>query len=399
MTTYHASWLLTDEDQPIRDGVLQVEAGRVAYAGPRRGEIIDVELGDALIVPGFVNTHTHLDLGGLKLPQPHSFTEWLWQVVQYRRSSTVAEWQDAITAGIAESRRHGTTALGDISCGGWSWLSLEESGLRFVHFFELIGLGDDRADEALAGFTRWRDELANAEETRRGVSPHAPYSVARGLMNRLVDAHSSGEKSYPVAMHVAETREELELLRDRTGPFEAFLHRVGGWNPGNLFGSVEEVIYLLNRFDSAVLVHGNYLLRPQWERLSRDVSVVYCPRTHHYFCHDEHPYLDMLTDGVNVALGTDSLASNPDLSILNECRFLWSRDRGRLDPTTLLRMATLNGQRALRTSHSGELLSHGTAADFVVVPCRPGETEPWEALFAGDSLPVSTFVGGTQVYL
>jgi aminodeoxyfutalosine deaminase len=395
MTTYHASWLFTEHEYPTRDAVLQVEAGKVVYAGTWEGQPVDVDFGNAMIVPGFVNAHTHLDLGGLRLPQPQSFTEWLGQVVQYRRSSSADEWEQAIAAGIAESLRHGTTAIGDISAGGLSWPLLEHSGLRFVHFFELIGLSDERCQQALDAVRAWQLQ-ASGDPHQRGYSPHAPYTVSRSLLNGLVDT-LAGSRAQPIAMHLAESREELQLLREQAGPFESFLIGLDAWLPQNILASIEEIIYLLNRFGSSLVIHGNYLRPEQWQRLSRDASVVFCPRTHHYFCHEPHPYLDMLAEGINVALGTDSLASNPDLSILNECRFLWQRDRDRITGASLLKLATTNGHRALRITEDCELFSPGCVADFAVIPCD-AKSDPWEQLFGEQSEPVATFVGGRQLF-
>src|SRR5688572_4570294 len=132
MTTYHAAWLLRSDDEPVRDGVLVVENGRVVEAGPWKRQSIDVEFGEALIIPGFVNAHTHLDLGALRLPKPPSFTAWLEQVVNYRRDEDIREWDAAIIDGINESIRQGTTALGDISANGSSWMFLEPFNVRFV---------------------------------------------------------------------------------------------------------------------------------------------------------------------------------------------------------------------------------------------------------------------------
>ncbi len=397
MTTYHAAWLFTEHDYPTRDAVLQVEAGKVVYAGSWEGQPVDVDFGPAMIIPGLVNAHSHLDLGRLRVAQPRSFTEWLEQVVQYRRQENLREWNDAIVEGMMESVRHGTTAIGDISSGGLSWIFLAASGLRFITFYELIGLSDERTEAALNAFSNWQARLSAEQRAQLGYSPHAPYTVSRRLLNGLVDA-LAGQSRQPIAMHLAETREELQLLREQTGPFVPFLTGLGAWHPENLLASVEEAIYLLNRFSTALVIHGNYLRQDQWRRLSRDASVVYCPRTHHYFCHEPHSYLDMLADGVNVALGTDSLASNPDLSILNECRFLWQRDRDRIGGANLLKLATVNGHRALRTTEDCEFFTPGCVADFAVLPCADPKADPWEQLFSAQTEPLATFVAGKQLY-
>ena len=160
-----------------------------------------------------------------------------------------------------------------------------------------------------------------------------------------------------VAMHVAETLEEVELLNHRTGPFVEFLKQLNVWHPSEFCSSMDELLHLLmTSFKHLTLVHGNYLTRHQWQRFPV-LKVVYCPRTHAYFGHQPHPYLDMLADGVFVQLGTDSLASNPSLSILEEARYLWHRDRARLDGPTLLRLACGMGNNLdpfIVLHHAGE---------------------------------------------
>jgi cytosine/adenosine deaminase-related metal-dependent hydrolase len=400
MTTYHAAWLLRPDEEPVRDGVLVVENGRVTYAGPWQRHPVDVDFGSALLLPGLVNAHTHLDLGGLrgKLPRPRSITEWLQAVVEYRRAGNVSEWDQAIEVGIAESLRHGTTVLGDVSFGGRSQGFLEKAPLHFIHFLELIGLRDDRTALALEQFVDWfRDRSAAEEPWKWGYSPHASYTVSWVLLTQLIEQLELSESEVPLAMHVAESREELQLLQDHTGPFVEFLRSLGAWCPENLIASLDEVLTLLTEAACPLIIHGNYLTPAQWRPLAGRVSVVYCPRTHAYFGHEPHPYLHMLGDGVNVALGTDSLASNPDLSILNECRFLWERDQSSLNGPMLLKLATLNGLQALGVAPREGLLRTGSRADFVVVPCPDRADDPWESLFGSTTLPAATYLNGELV--
>jgi cytosine/adenosine deaminase-related metal-dependent hydrolase len=187
------------------------------------------------------------------------------------------------------------------------------------------------------------------------------------------------------------------LLGRQTDEFVSFLQSINAWSPSELCKSMDEVLELLNGFDRPVLVHGNYLTQHQWRKLKAGSSVVYCPRTHEYFGHRPHRYLEMAAYGVNVALGTDSLASNPDLSVLNEARFLWRRDRSRLTGPGLLRMAARNGAAVLDYDEGGTL-EVGKRADFVVLPCPGPANDPWEQLFGEETAPAAVYVGGLRVY-
>src|SRR5262249_15986197 len=143
----------------------------------------DIDLGNAAILPGFVNAHTHLDLTGLrgKCPPSPDFTGWLRQVIAHRRTRTPEQTQVDIRAGIDECLRFGTPLVGDIASGGASWDALAEAPLRAVVYYELIGLPRERAAAALEGWRWWHCSLPELSDCRPGVSPHAPYSARREL--------------------------------------------------------------------------------------------------------------------------------------------------------------------------------------------------------------------------
>jgi cytosine/adenosine deaminase-related metal-dependent hydrolase len=170
----------------------------------------------------------------------------------------------------------------------------------------------------------------------------------------------------PVAVHLAETAAEQELLILRRGPFVPFLQELGAWSPDGLAEDTDHVLRLLNNpFAPTLLVHGNFL--NVTAAIPSNTSVVYCPRTHAAFGHPPHPFRDFLARGVRVAVGTDSLASNPDLDVLAEVRFLHQRHPD-VPGATLLRMATLSGAEALGWADETGSLSLGKSADLVVLP-------------------------------
>jgi cytosine/adenosine deaminase-related metal-dependent hydrolase len=189
----------------------------------------------------------------------------------------------------------------------------------------------------------------------------------------------------PVTVHLAETAAEVELLEHHRGPFVAFLEELGVWDPTGLAKNPEDVIRLSRHASSVAFAHGNYLRPDCW--FPHGGSVVYCPRTHAYFGHPPHPFRQLLARGVRVALGTDSLASNPDLDVLAEARFLH-----RLYPDTpgaqLLHMTTLAGAAALGWADEVGSLTPGKSADLVAVGLPPEEpADPHRLVLAAD-LPV-----------
>jgi cytosine/adenosine deaminase-related metal-dependent hydrolase len=186
---------------------------------------------------------------------------------------------------------------------------------------------------------------------------------------------------------LAEDRGELQLLRERAGPFVDFLKEVGAWDEGGLAHSPEEVIESCLGAEPLLWIHGNYL--PPAVELDpyTNPTIIYCPRTHAAFGHPPHPFREFLARGVRVALGTDSLASNPDLDILAEARFVHAKHPD-VPGTTLLRMVTLSGSEALGWDDETGSLTPGKSADLVVLPLPDEERADPHDLVLETSLPV-----------
>jgi cytosine/adenosine deaminase-related metal-dependent hydrolase len=345
----------------------------------------DVDLGESAVLPGLVNAHTHLDLTGLRglAPPSEDFTAWLRQVIAHRRSRPAEQVEADVCAGLAESLRFGTTLLGDIAAGGGSWPVLSESPIRSVVFHELLGLTRQRAEQALRAARDWLASHPATSTCRPGLSPHAPYSVRESLF--VEAAMLARDSKCPLAVHLAESHDELELLQHRRGPFVPFLQGLGVWGPDGLVRSPTEVLYLCNMGTRNLFIHGNYLAPAA--RVRGQSTVVYCPRTHAAFGHRPHPLRRLLAQGVRVALGTDSLASNPDLDVLGEARFL-HRLYPDLPGETLLRMATLSGAEALGWADETGSLEPGKSADLVVLPLPSGASSDPHALVLASDQPV-----------
>jgi cytosine/adenosine deaminase-related metal-dependent hydrolase len=393
-----ARWVFPIAGRPIPGGVVTIRGERIASveSGPADGPCQD--LGNVAILPGWVNAHTHLEFSDLVGPlgEPGmGLVDWIGRLVEFRRQ--VADTpRRPVEQGIEESIRSGTTCLGEIAQPPMRWEPWEACPLEATVFGELIGPTADRFDEAIAAA---KDHLASALTIRTGLSPHAPYSVHIDLLEKLILL--SAAERVPLAFHLAESAEELELIRGRGGPFRELLERLGAWNPEGLAPSGKTADYLqrLASAHRALVIHGNYLddeeiafLAARTDRM----AVVYCPRTHAFIGHDAYPLEKMLTAGVTLALGTDSRASSPDLDLLGEMRFL-AGQRGGPPPETILRLGTLGGASALGMEHAVGSLEAGKYADLAVVslPDRPAD-DPHELLFAPEARVVSTWFHGTR---
>lgn len=388
--TLTARYVFPGEGPPLPGGTVTIQGEHIA-AVERHGERrADVDFGNAAILPGFVNAHTHLDLTGMHglCPPSADFTGWLRAVIQHRRQRTLEQVHADIEAGIAQCRRHGTTLVGDIASQGLSGPALGKAALWSVVFFELLGLTAERAETAHRQAQAWLEQ-EHASPAFPGLSPHAPFSVHRELFAHV--ARLAREQSLPVAIHLAESAAELELLGQHGGPFVDFLQQLGVWEPSGLVTSIQEVLTLFKRVNRPLFVHGNFLDPAQVSH----GSVVYCPRTHAAFGQPPHPWRELLARGINVALGTDSLASNPDLSILAEARFL-HRLHPEVGGATLLRLGTLNGAMALGCEGFTGSLAPGKSADLVVVPLPNRETnDPHTLIFDAELEVQVTFWRGT----
>jgi aminodeoxyfutalosine deaminase len=379
--TLTARWVFPVDGPPLECGVVAVADDKITAVEPHGTLTADTDFCNAAVLPGLVNAHTHLDLSGMRglaPPTPH-FTDWLRQVIAYRRSRTSEQVQADIRAGLAECLRFGTTLLGDISGDGGSWDSLAGVPARAVVFREFLGLPKDRASGAYERLDRWLVSRTATPTCRPGVSPHAPYSVRSSLFL------AASISSFPVAVHLAETAAEQELLVLRRGPFVPFLQDLGVWDPEGLAEDTDHVLRLLNGTSPTLIIHGNFL-NPA-AAVPNNASLVYCPRTHAAFGHPPHPFREFLARGVRVAIGTDSLASNPDLDVLAENRFLHRRHPD-VPGATLLRMATLSGAEALGWADETGSLTPGKSADLVVVPLPPGDDADPHRLVLGADLPV-----------
>jgi aminodeoxyfutalosine deaminase len=191
---------------------------------------------------------------------------------------------------------------------------------------------------------------------------------------------------------LAESREEMDLLATRSGPFVAFLQRLGVWFPEEMIHDPEHVLPGDDDDTLAVLAHCNYLSPDA--PIPANAAIVYCPRTHAAFGHAPHPFRAFLARGVRIALGTDSLASNPDLDLLAEARFV-----RKLYPdvpgATLLRMATLAGAEALGWGDITGSLEVGKSADLVVIPLGGRDAgDPHELFLASDAPVVKVMCRG-----
>lgn len=405
VAAYRANWIFPVAEPPIRDGVIEIDAdGTIAaIRSGRDREAVDLgnasENGVSVIVPALVNSHVHLEFSDLTTPiQPvRPFPHWVKNVVAHRRQRT--EPVDAILRrGLREVAGTGTVAVGEIATADVTSAEItaayEEAPVDVTVFRELIGPLPEQWPQLLESLER---QLAapSSSNIRVGLSPHAPYTVPQELFDRAVDL--AVRREVPMAVHLAETQSERELLSHGRGELVEMMQSLGLWR-ADLHPPGRRPLDWLQRLDETargLVIHGNDLEDDELDFLAASrLTLVYCPRTHAAFRHPPHPFRTLFERGGRVALGTDGRSSNPDLDLWQEAVFLQQRHPD-LDGTTILDLATRCGARALGIADRFGVLQVGRRADFLVVHVGTSDTSNLPPLFAFESRVTKIVRGGT----
>lgn len=397
MHTIGARWLFDGLGELHENVLLAWEGEYIVAVQPGRGFDAEQYFNRALILPGLVNAHTHLDLSDMRADKlPREPCAWLSHIIEHRRQATPETQLQAARRGIHELLRHGVTLVGDIVASSSTLSALAESPLRATAFLEILGLTKSRARQSW----HWAGDLlqnwSRSPRCHPALSPHSPYSTRRSLF-RL--ASRSG---LLLAIHVAEFVEEHTLLEKYSGTFRAWLESLRVWDGKALVSGYAELLSLLAPAKKVLFIHLNYPTNAlldtltAWSAKGR-VGVVYCPRTHAFFAHSRHPWAELLERGIPVILGTDSRASNPDLNLLEELRWVW-RQGCPLSAAQLLRLATSQAARLLGWPQTGSLLP-GQCADFLVFSLPPDDaTDPLHLLLETNICPAQVYIGGQLVH-
>jgi len=382
---------------PIEDGELLIAGAEIVRVGPPAHGSATLDLGNVAILPALVNAHTHLEFSQLNEPlgaPGMAFHDWIRAVLDYRQTRPPATGL-AIQSGLDESLNSGTVALAEIATCSRDEISHYVTALVTILLSELIGLSGARVQQQLEMARQLVTSSTNTwPSTQFGLSPHAPYTAHYTLVDHV--ARLSDEWRFLVAMHLAESSEEIQFLRDQSGPIRQLLVERDAWEPDAFWRGMRPLDYLqlLDRAHRSLIIHGNFLdeeeIRFIGSRRHR-MSVVFCPRTHAYFRHPSCPLRRMLDADVNVALGTDSRASNPDLSVLSEMRYL-AREHSNLGGDEILRMGTQAGAAALGLDVQLGTLTAGKSASFVAIGLPQNNQSEAARLVLDSELPVELVV-------
>ncbi len=400
--------VVTMDGPPIENGAVVVEASRIVDVGNfdevkahNSGEIID--LGEQALLPGPINAHCHLDYTCLrgKIPRPESFTDWIRAINAEKAKLSEKDYLTSINDGFAEAKRFGTTAIANLTAFP-ELVSQISSPIRTWWFAELIDVRDpnhasELVDLATAALKRARNSGGGI-----GLAPHALFTASRDLYRRC-DEIAQHERIL-LTTHLAESREELEMFRDGSGPLYDFMKNIGrpmsdcddqtplsyflktvrdSWTP-KAFGARNDKKAVQND-PEWIVAHLNELAESDFKLLEtskRKFHVVHSPRSHDYFGHSRFPFERLCALGFNICLGTDSLASNQSLSLFAEMR-AFQRNGPAISPQKILEMVTVNAALALRQENMLGRIRPGFRADLIAIPCSQGR-DVFEEIVAFD---------------
>ena len=371
-TLYRAAFVLPVTSPPIRDAFVAVRDGVVIGVGaandrPRDLGLREIDLGPTILMPGFVNAHTHLELSHLEgaVPGDRGFVPWIEDQLRARAESSPGEVRAAIQKGIATMRSRGTVAVADVSNRLASVSALNNDGMHAVILHEILGFDPAKATAVFAETKAAREtaratlaptstpiaRASPAPRIRIEAAAHAPHSISRELLALLMK--DGGVRS----IHVAESRSEDDFLRDGSGDWRGFLDRRVGPIPFEA-PRTTPVQYLdgLGVLTPGLLAVHCVRVDEADARLlaARRAVAVLCPRSNAFLGNGTPPLDRLLGNGVAVALGTDSLASCPSLDVLEDARVL-TREFPRVPKTAILHALTRGGAVALGFPELGEI--------------------------------------------
>jgi aminodeoxyfutalosine deaminase len=400
MLALKARFVFPVHGPPIADSCVTIRYGRIVAVGTSAPGCPTHDLGNAAILPGLVNAHTHLEFSDLAAPLGRPgmpLPDWIRQVFAHRRAVTSAA-TDNVKRGLRESLMAGTTLLGEIATSDWrnDVARAAETVPDTIMFHESIGPTLDRVASAMAAAEAFLAVDSPPSNIALALSPHAPYTVHPQLLAALVAL--GRQFNVPLAMHLAESREELEWIQTGGGPFGQLLRdlNAGDSSPESPFLRVLDYLQHLARAPRSLVIHGNYLNAADLDFIAANaatMSVVYCPRTHAFFGHEPYPLARLLTMGVAVALGTDSRASNPDLSVLAELAYV-AQHYPQVPAAKVLELGTLAGARALGLDAHAGTLEPGKVANLTVVGLQGEADDPHQLVFDPSARVMQTWLRG-----
>lgn len=379
---------------PIEDGAVLVGAdGRISAVGPHArvpnpGEAERLEFKDGVLTPGLVNAHTHLELTHLAgTNDEKDFAKWITRVRTLKDETTPEQFQASAERGLRDCWAHGITCIADTGSTGATLQALVRFGGRGIVYQEVFGPSATQVPASMSELEQQVLRMRRLATTQRriGVSPHAPYSVSESLYRRV--ARFAQQERLPIAVHLAESQEESELVRYGAGPFADALRARGIAVEPHHCSPVQYLRDLGLLRPGTLAIHCVQVDAGDVAALkAARVTVAHCPRSNRAHAHGTAPVALLRQAGVPVGIGTDSVVSVPDLDLWSETRAAW------FGAEEALRFLTLEGAKVLEWDREIGSLEVGKAGDLAVFAYTPPQRLP------PPPIAVATVVGGRLVH-
>jgi cytosine/adenosine deaminase-related metal-dependent hydrolase len=422
LTIYRADWVIPVAAPVLADGALAVAGERIAAVGPAEDvvaahpEAVVVDLGRSIVMPGFVNCHSHLEYTSFRgILDDEEFGDWILSLVDVKAALTPDEYLVSARLGALEAISSGITTVADTSYSAVTLDAAGSAGLRGRLYLEVFGVDDARIEETMADVERRLAEAQAAAPPQFdvGLAPHAPYTVSSRLYQTI--SALARARDIKVMSHVAESKEELTYVRSGSGKFAHDYREKMGWERMLVQPYGVSPIKYLQQWDvfdrDFLAVHCVQVTRDDIRILkSKDVAVAHCPKSNAKLGCGVAPLGDLLHEGVRVGLGTDSPASSNIMDMFDEMRTMLflhravERDVRVLDAQKCVRIATLGGAEALGMDEDIGSLEPGKCADFIAVDVAKSHfapiDDPHSALVYGanqDDVRL-TVVGGRALF-
>jgi cytosine/adenosine deaminase-related metal-dependent hydrolase len=389
--------VVTMDGPPIENGAVAISGDRIVDVGKfgqikTRNSGAVVDLGEQALLPGLINAHCHLDYTCLrgKIPRQKSFTDWIRAINAEKLKLSPEDYIASISEGFAEAKRFGTTTIANLTAFPELIWQLRDGPIRAWWFAELIDVrSPDRVNELVDSAIKSLGR-ARPPGAPRGLAPHALFTASKKLYQRCEEAGAN----ILLTTHLAESREEMEMFRDGSGPLYEFMNSIGRdmsdcghGTPLGLFISAPKASPARTgrALPQWIVAHLNELTEGDFELLEKMKTrfhVVHSPRSHEYFGHSRFPFKRLHALGFNVCLGTDSLASNESLSLFVEMRAFQHSEPER-SPEKILEMVTMNPASALGQQNTLGRIRPGFRADLIAIPSSEG-SDLFEEIVAFD---------------
>ncbi len=411
-------WLVPMEQPPIHQGFLVLQHNQIQYLGqdlPSQFENVpQIRLVDYAILPGLINSHCHLEFSDLTVPisAEKSFASWIQSVIRHRATAAPAPSErmslrrDAMDQGIKESYECGVRWIVDMTTSPWQAEWIESSVIAIAQAtrssakhvwaptipisvqpcIELVDVNETRLEQTRS----FADSLYQSEAPKKtslsplgrlGLAPHSPYTASTELTRW--SQRKSFEQHRLVAMHLAESLDEMQWIEKQEGPFESLMRPFLNENYRSGLGSIAERLHCLSQSWRSLVVHGNYLTDSELAYLGlafEKMAIVHCPRTHAHFGHRRssdhvdsdhssgggYPMQERIQMGVRHFLGTDSRASNPNLNLWAEAQSVRATQRG-VCSLDILRMITTDPSEFLQLPGGTGRIQVGSQAGLTAV--------------------------------